>query len=232
MTGTLVNTAAVIAGGTLGSFLGAGLPVKMKETVITGMSLVVVVLGVQMALETGNILILLGSISLGGITGELIGIQNGLDSLGGYLERKASSSSMFSRGQFSQGFVTASLVFCIGPMTVLGSIQDGLTGDSSLLLVKSMLDGFAALAFASALGMGVTASALVILLVQGTLTLGASFFSGVLTGSMIAEMSAAGGVIMLGISVHMLEVKSIRLANFLPALVFAPLMVWVISLFG
>ena len=218
VTGTLVNTATVLAGGTLGSFLGAGLPLKMKETVITGMSLVVIVLGVQMALGTGNILIVLGSISLGGITGEILGIQRRLDDLGNFLERKASASTFLSKGRFSQGFVTASLVFCIGPMTVLGSIQDGLTGDSSLLLVKSMLDGFAALAFASVFGMGVTASALVVLLVQGSLT--------------IAEMSASGGVIMLGISVHMLELKSIRLANYLPALVFAPLIVWIMGLFA
>lgn len=232
MTGTLVNTVTVLAGGTLGSFLGAGLPVKMKETVITGMSLVVVVLGVRMALGTENVLIVLGSVSLGGIAGEILGIQKKLDGLGNFLERKASSSPLLSRGRFSQGFVTASLVFCIGPMTVLGSIQDGLTGDSSLLLVKSMLDGFAALAFASAFGMGVTASALVVLLVQGTLTLGASFFSGILTEAMVTEMSAAGGVIMLGISVHMLELKSIRLANYLPALVFAPLIVWIIGILG
>jgi uncharacterized membrane protein YqgA involved in biofilm formation len=116
-------------------------------------------------------------------------------------------------------------------MTVLGSIQDGLAGDSSLLLVKSMLDGFAALAFASVFGMGVTASALVVLAVQGSLTLGASFFSGILTEAMVTEMSAAGGVIMLGISVHMMELRSIRLANYLPALVLAPLAVWMVGLF-
>lgn len=123
-------------------------------------------------------------------------------------------------------------MFCVGPMTVLGSIQDGLTGDSSLLLVKSMLDGFAALALASVFGMGVTASALVVLLVQGSITLGASFFSGILSEAMVTEMSAAGGVIMLGISVHMLELKKIRLANYLPALALAPLFVWALSLFG
>ncbi|HOP26853.1 MAG TPA: DUF554 domain-containing protein [Candidatus Sabulitectum sp.] len=231
MTGTLVNTATVIAGGTLGSLLGAGLPPRMKETVITGMSLVVVVLGVKMALATQNILIVLGSVALGGIIGEALGIQKRLDSLGDTLERRAASSPFLSRGRFSQGFVTASLVFCVGPMTVLGSIQDGLAGDSSLLLVKSMLDGFAALAFASVFGMGVTASALVVLAVQGSLTLGASFFSGILTEAMVTEMSAAGGVIMLGISVHMMELRSIRLANYLPALVLAPVAVWAIGFF-
>lgn len=231
MTGTLVNTATVLAGGTLGSFLGAGLPLRVRETVITGMSLAVVVLGVGMALETSNILIVLGSISLGGITGELLGIQRWLDNLGDMLERRAAGFPLLSRGKFSQGFVTASLVFCVGPMTVLGSIQDGLTGDSSLLLVKSMLDGFAALAFASAFGMGVAASALVVLVVQGSLTLGASFFSGLLTEPMVTEMTAAGGVIMTGIAVHMMELKRIRLANFLPALVYAPLIVWIMGLF-
>lgn len=230
MTGTLVNTATVIAGGILGTLLGAGLPARIKETVITGMSLVVVVLGVKMALETSNILIVLGSVTLGGILGEVLGLQRRLDSLGTVLEKKTSGYPLLARGRFSQGFVTASLVFCVGPMTVLGSIQDGLTGDSSLLLVKSMLDGFAAMAFASVLGMGVTASALVVLVIQGSLTLGASFFSDILTTGMIAELSATGGVIMIGIAVHMLELKQIRLANYLPALVFAPLFVWLLEL--
>jgi len=225
----LVNTATVLAGGSLGSLLGTGLPARIKETVITGMSLVVIVLGVKMALETSNILIVLGSVTLGGILGEILGLQRRLDSLGDFLERKTAGHPLLARGKFSQGFVTASLVFCVGPMTVLGSIQDGLTGDSSLLLVKSMLDGFAAMAFASVLGMGVTASALVVLVVQGALTLGASFFSGVLSPEMVAELSATGGVIMIGIAVHMLELKRIRLANFLPALVFAPLFVWALG---
>ncbi len=230
MTGTLVNTATVLAGGVLGSLMGSGLSEKIKETVITGMSLVVVVLGMKMALESGNILIVLGSIVIGGIIGELLGIQSRLDSLGDLLEGKVKSSSFLSRGRFSQGFVTASLVFCVGPMTILGSIQDGLSGDSSLLLVKSMLDGFAAMAFASVLGMGVTCSALVVLIVQGVITLGASFFSDILTADMITELSATGGVIMIGIAVHMLELKKIRIANFLPALVTAPLIVWLLEL--
>lgn len=230
MTGTLVNTATVLAGGVLGSLMGSGLSEKIKETVITGMSLVVVVLGTKMALESGNILIVLGSIVIGGIIGELLGIQSRLDSLGDLLEGKVKSSPFLSRGRFSQGFVTASLVFCVGPMTILGSIQDGLSGDSSLLLVKSMLDGFAAMAFASVLGMGVTCSALVVLLVQGVLTLGASFFSDILTADMITELSATGGVIMIGIAVHMLELKKIRIANYLPALVTAPLIVWLLEL--
>lgn len=231
MTGTLVNTATVIAGGLLGTLLGSGLPERVKDTVITGMALAVAVIGAKMALETSNVLVVLGSITLGGITGEALGIQRRLDSLGDCLQRWTSGSEFLSRGKFSQGFVTASLVFCVGPMTVVGSIQDGLTGDSSLLLVKSMLDGFAAIAFASAFGMGVVFSAATVLLVQGTITLGASFFSGVLSAAAVVEMSATGGVIIAGISLHMMELKHIRLANFLPALVYAPVMITVLERF-
>ncbi len=227
MTGTLINTAAVLVGGLAGTLLGSGLSERIRETVITGMSLVVVTLGVKMALETSNILIVLGSITLGGITGEILHLQKKLDSLGNFLEMKISKYPFLSRGKFSQGFVTASLLFCVGPMTILGSIQDGLSGDSSLLMVKSVLDGFAALAFASVLGMGVTFSAIVVLIVQGSLTLGSSLFSEILTEGMVSELTATGGVIMLGIAVHMLELKKIRLANYLPALLFAPLIVWI-----
>ncbi|PIE51871.1 hypothetical protein CSA37_09515 [Candidatus Fermentibacteria bacterium] len=225
MTGTLVNTAAVLAGGTLGTILGRSFPEKAKETVISAMSLVVAVFGIRMALATENILIVLGSLAIGGIIGELLRIQTRLDSLGNILENFLQKNKLLSGGRFSEGFVTASMVFCVGPMTVMGSIQDGLAGDSSLLLLKSMLDGFAALAFASVMGMGVTASALLVLVFQGALTLGAAGFSNVLTASMVTELSAAGGVIILAISVHMLGLKKLPLANYLPALFIAPLIV-------
>ncbi len=227
MTGTLVNTATVLAGGILGSLLGSGLSERIRETVMTGMSLVVIALGVKMALETSNILIVLGSITVGGIIGELLRLQRHLDYIGAWLERLTSRYPFLNRGSFSQGFVTACLVFCVGPMTILGSIQDGLSGDSSLLMVKSVLDGFTAVAFASVMGMGVAFSALVVLIVQGSLTLGSSLFNQVLSQAMISELTATGGVIMLGIAIHMLELKRIRLANFLPALVIAPLIVWI-----
>lgn len=227
MTGTLVNTAAVLVGGIAGTLLGSGLSERIRETVMTGMSLVVIALGMKMALETSNILIVLGSITVGGIIGEILHLQRQLDSIGVWLEQLTSRYPFLNRGSFSQGFVTASLVFCVGPMTILGSIQDGLSGDSSLLMVKSVLDGFAAIAFASVMGMGVAFSALIVLIVQGSLTLGSSLFNQILSQAMISELTATGGVIMLGIAVHMLELKRIRLANFLPALVIAPLIVWI-----
>jgi uncharacterized membrane protein YqgA involved in biofilm formation len=129
-----------------------------------------------------------------------------------------------ARGDFVRGFVTASLVFCVGPMTVLGSIQDGLTGDFTLLAIKSVLDGFAGLAFAASLGMGVTFSALTVLIFQGALSLGAAPFQTILTDSMITEMSATGGVIILGIGLLILEIKRIKVGNFLPALLIAPIL--------
>ncbi len=227
MTGTFVNTATVLAGGILGSLFGSGLSERIRETVMTGMSLVVVALGIKMTLETSNILIVLGSITVGSILGEILHLQRRLDSVGQWLETATARFSFLSRGNFSQGFVTASLVFCVGPMTIMGSIQDGLSGDSSLLMVKSVLDGFAAVAFASVMGMGVTFSALTVLLVQGALTLGSSLFSHVLSHSMVSELTATGGVIMIGIAIHMLDLKKIRLANFLPALAIAPLIVWI-----
>lgn len=227
MTGTLVNTATVLAGGLLGTLLGSGLSERIRGTVMTGMSLVVIALGIKMTLETSNILIVLGSVTIGSVLGEVLHLQRRLDSLGLWLEAVTSRFSFLSGGNFSQGFVTASLVFCVGPMTIMGSIQDGLSGDSSLLLVKSVLDGFAAIAFASVMGMGVTFSAITVLLVQGALTLGSSLLSNVLTRSMVSELTATGGVIMLGIAIHMLDLKRIRLANFLPALAIAPLIVWI-----
>ena len=225
MTGTFVNTATVLAGGLFGTALSSGLPARVRETLMTGMSLVVIAMGMKMVLETSSILIVLGSITIGGIAGELLHLQRRFDAAGMWLERSLSRYPVFTRGNFSQGIVTASLVFCVGPMTILGSIQDGLTGDSTILILKSVLDGFAAVAFASVMGIGVAFSAGVVFVVQGALTLGSSFFSQFLSEQMVSELTATGGVIMLGIAIHMLELKKIRIANFLPALVVAPLIV-------
>jgi uncharacterized membrane protein YqgA involved in biofilm formation len=155
-----------------------------------------------------------------------------LEGTGEWLERKLEQYPFLTRGDFTRGFITASLVFCVGPMAVLGALQDGLTGDYSLLAIKSVLDAFASLAFAASLGMGVTFAALSLLLIQGSLTLGASLLQHVLTDVMIAELSAVGGVLLLGLGLAMLEIKQIKVANFLPALLFAPLLVYLWSWIG
>ena len=225
MTGTLINTITVLLGGTLGSLLGDRLPDRVRLIVIQGVGLVTLVVGTDMALGTGNILIVLGSILMGGILGEWWRLEDRLDSAGQWLEERAARVPFLTRGDFTRGFVTASLVFCVGPMTILGSIQDGLTGDYHLLAIKSVLDGFAGLAFAATMGMGVTFAAVSVLLYQGALTLGASLFQNILTDAMVTEMTAAGGVIILGIGLMLLEIKRVKVANFLPALAIAPLLV-------
>lgn len=226
MIGTILNIVTVLIGGGLGVLLGQRLPERMRETVLHGLGLVTLVVGVHLTLETQNVLIVLVSVLIGAILGEWWGIDVGLERVSEWLRvRVARRASARSMAHFTEGFVTASLVFCVGPMTILGSIQDGLTGDYSLLAIKSVLDGFAALAFASSLGIGVLFSALTILLYQGGLTLAAGLAQNVFSEAMIAEMTATGGVMILAIGLLLLDVRRIRVANLLPALLIAPLMV-------
>jgi len=180
MTGTLINVATVLLGGILGTLLGERLPPRIRRIVVQGIGLVVLALGMDGALKTDNFLLVLGSILIGGILGEWWQLERRLDGAGKWLETKAARVPFLTRGEFVRGFVTASLIFCAGPMTVLGSIQDGLSGDYTLLAIKSVLDGFSALAFSAAMGMGVTFAALAVLVIQGALTLGAFLFKSVL----------------------------------------------------
>jgi len=225
MTGTAINVATVVAGGTLGTFLGERLPPRIRHIVMQGVGLVTLAVGMSMALSTKNFLLMLGSILIGGMLGEWWQLEEHLDKAGKWLETQAARSPFLARGEFTKGFITASLVFCVGPMTILGSIQDGLSGDYTLLAIKSVLDGFSSLAFAASMGMGVTFAAITVLLYQGILTLGASLFQAILTDAMITEMTATGGIIILGIGLLLLEIKRVRIANFLPALAIAPLLV-------
>lgn len=243
MTGTLINIITVLIGGGLGTLLGARLPHKVRETVLSGLGLVTLVIGVQMGLGSANILIVMGSLLVGGIVGEWWDIEGKLESVGGWLERRVSGGrggeetpaegELTARQRFIRGYVTASLVFCVGPMTILGSIQDGLTGDYSLLAIKSMLDGFAALAFSASLGVGVIFSVITLLVYQGGLSLLAEQAGSLLTDPMIGEMTATGGVLIMGLGLSsLLEIKTIRVANYLPALVIAPAVVAVLEALG
>jgi len=240
-TGTLINVVTVLVGGTLGILLGARLPERMRETIMHGLGLLTLVIGIQLSFETDNILIVLASLLLGGIAGEWLCIEDHINQLGRWLEHKSAGNNVLSTSnrpqdavhsgasRFSHAFLTASLVFCVGPMTILGSIQDGLSGDYTLLAVKATLDGFAALAFASTLGPGVLFSALTVLIYQGALTLGAGWASAVLTDPMIAEMTATGGVLMLALGLGLLKIKQIRAGNLLAAIIIAPIIVAVVE---
>lgn len=243
MTGTIINIITVLIGGALGLLFGARLPERLKATVIAGLGLFTFAIGIQMFLETENPLIVLGALLTGALLGEWWRIEDGLQNLGRVLEERfirepsdsapATSTNFAPKGNFVRGFLTASLLFCVGPMTILGSIQDGLTGNYELLAVKSVLDGFASLAFASTLGVGVLFSTLVILVFQGGISLLAVQLNELVTAPMLNEMTATGGVILMGLALSsLLEIKKIRTGNFLPALVIAPLIVWVLSLLG
>lgn len=243
MTGTFLNIVTVLIGGFIGLVFGARLPDKLKSTIIAGMGLFTAAMGMQMFLKTENPLIVLGSLLIGTLLGEWWRIEDGLQNLGKYLEQRFSKSDDDSN-KFVRGFLTASLLFCVGPMTILGSIYDGLNGDYNLLAVKSVLDGFAAMALASTLGVGVLFSIVVVFLFQGGISFLAMQLSAGMTNamndpaqlalinSMISELTATGGIVLIGLAVSsLLEIKKIRVGNMLPGLAVAPLIVWVLNLF-
>jgi hypothetical protein len=238
MTGTVLNVTAILVGSALGILLGSRLPERLKQTVIAGLGLFTLALGVSMFLETQNSLIVLGAVLIGALLGEWWRIEDRLHRLGSWLEERFNRTGRIGdidsgRDRFIRGFLTASLVYCVGPLAILGSIQDGLSGDSKLLAVKSVLDGFASLAFASSLGVGVAFSALPTLVYQGGISLLASQVQAVTSEAMMTEMTATGGVVLMAIAISsLLDIKKIRASNFLPALLIAPLLVWVLTALG
>lgn len=234
MTGTLINVVTILVGGLLGLLLGSRLPERLRQTVMAGLGLFTFAFGLRMFLETQNALAVLASLLLGAVIGEWLRIEDGLKNLGRWLEARFNKDSASTQdNRFVRGFLTASLVFCVGPMAILGSIQDGLTGNFQTLAVKAILDGFGALAFASTLGVGVLFSAVVLLGYQGSISLMAAQLQALITPAMMQELNATGGVILLAIAIgSLLEIKPIRAGNFLPALVIAPLMVVLMQALG
>ena len=233
ISGTLLNVLTVLVGGTLGLLLGGRLPERFQGIIFNGLGLATLLIGMQNALTTGNILVLLGGILVGGLIGEWLRLDYRLDNLGNYLQKRlAGNSDRKGSATFSEAFVTSSLIFCVGPLTILGSIQNGISGDITFLAIKSLLDGFAAFAFAASLGWGVLVSAVTVLVYQGALSLVAwAAMSGVPSrdNPYIVEMTAAGGLIIIGVALRLLNIKELKLANYLPALAVAPAIVWVLQ---
>jgi uncharacterized membrane protein YqgA involved in biofilm formation len=232
MTGMLLNVLTVAVGAMIGLLVGNRLPEKIQQSVVTGLGLVTLYVGISNAGTTGNIIIPLLSIAIGVIIGELLDVHGRLEGFGGWLQQltmgKASSESTpDTRARFITGFVTASLVFCVGPLTFVGSIQEGMGLPSGFqqIAIKSTLDFFAAMAFATSFGSGVLFSVLTILVVQGGLALLGGLLGNFMSEAMINEMTASGGLMLIGLALILLDVKRPRMANFLPALVLAPLMV-------
>jgi len=220
LVGTLINAGTIVIASIAGILVGSRIKDEVRKALMNVLGLPVLLIGISMGLKTENVLIPTLSIVAGTIAGELIGIERWLENLGDRVERR------FGRGKFSEGFVGATLLYCVGPMAILGPIQEGLSGDISVLLAKSMLDGVASIALASALGIGVAFSSISVLLYQGFFAILASELSRVVTESMINELTATGGLLIMGIGINLLELKKLRVGNMLPALVIAPLIVY------
>ena len=233
LTGTLLNVATVLLGTTIGVLAGARVPERMQRTLTDGLGLFTLAIGAALSLRllmdrsapVGNDLAVLGALLAGAAIGELLRLSDRLDALGDWFQRRLARGEEPSR--VSEAFVTASLVFCVGPLTILGSIQNGLTGDIQLLAVKSLLDGVAAIAFAAALGAGVYLSALTVLIVQGGIATIAWAVGGGLDPASVDAASAVGGLILIGVALRLLDIRQVRVANLLPALLLAPIFVWI-----
>jgi hypothetical protein len=213
-TGSLVNAAAIIAGSLIGALLHGRFPERVRTIVFQGLGLCVLLIGVQMALKVDNILILIFSVLLGGLLGELLDLE-------GLFERLATRFKALVRSKdtgFTDGLITASLIFCIGAMAIIGSFDEGIRGDPTVLYTKSILDGFASVALASTYGLGVLFSFIPVLLYQGGLTLFAGFFQQHFSPQLIAQLTSTGGVLILGIGLTLLDIKRVKLSNLLPAL--------------
>jgi uncharacterized membrane protein YqgA involved in biofilm formation len=217
VTGTLVNTGAVVVGSLLGVVIGKRLPDRIKTIVMQALGLSVILIGLQMALSGTRPLFVIGSLLLGAITGELLDIEGRIAAMGEWLKRRFRSESP----TFVQGFVTASVLYCTGAMVIVGAIRDGTVGDPSILYIKSLLDGVASIAFASSLGSGVAFSALSVFVIQGSITLLASKLAFLQGPGVIEAVTATGGLLILGIGINILEIKQIRVGNLVPALAYA-----------
>ncbi len=233
--GTAINVATIVAGTGVGLAVGGRLPERAKTTVLQSVGLIVLALGVGQAIRTDNIVFPLVAIVAGGLLGEALRIEDRLESLGERIRRRVERRSKSALhladdapeapNTFVEGFVAASLLFCVGPLAILGSIQDGLEGDVGLLVVKSALDGLVSVIFAATLGWGVGFSIVPVLVYQGLLTLAAGSADAILSERMVLEGTATGGIMVMGIAMRLLDLKSIRVGSLLPALVLAPVLV-------
>ena len=226
MTGTLVNTGAIIAGSVIGMTAGKHLPERLKTIAMQGLGLSVILVGLRMALPEQGSLAAIVCLLLGALTGELLRIEQGIERIGGWLKRRTGSGS----ATFVEGFLTASILYLTGAMVIVGSIQDGTVGDTSTLYIKSLLDGVASIALASTLGIGVAFSAISVLLVQGAITLLASHLHLLREPAVLNAVTTTGGLMILGIGINLLAMARIRIGNFLPALPYA--IIWAVFYTG
>lgn len=222
MVGTLVNTAAVIMGGTIGLLLKKNMPERVTIIYFQAVGLFTLAIGITMVVKMDHILIVVGSLAIGSLLGEWMNIEAGAERLSEYLKKRF----RIGNKKFSEGLVTAFLLFCIGSMTILGTIQEGTGGSSDLLFTKSLMDFFSAMLLASAFGFGVIVSAIPLLIFQGALTLLAMYAGSFFTAEIIQGLTSVGGILLIGLGINILEIKKLRIMNMLPALVIVALLIW------
>lgn len=244
--GTLLNMVAIVAGSAIGVAFGSRLPARTRELITQALGLVVLVVAalnvvalvdsawVAAVGEAAPLLIVLGSIVIGGVLGSLLGIEDRVERVGGWLQARVTrggtgEGAADRRARFIEGFVDASLLFCVGPLAILGALSDGLGEGIDQLALKSVIDGFAAIAFAASLGWGVAFSALAVGIVQGAFTLLGALVGSVLAASAIASITATGGILLIGVGLRMLKVTRMPVADLLPALIVAPLLTLAVS---
>lgn len=228
MIGVIVNTITVLLGGSVGSLVKKGLPEKVIDTVMIGLGLCTIYIGIDGALKGNNTLILILSMVLGAIVGALIDIDDKLNRLGKWFEKKLSKPG--DKTPVAQGFVTGCLIFCVGSMTIVGSLNSGILHDHKMIYIKSLLDLVSSTMLAASLGYGVILAAGFVFVFQGSIVLLAQQLSGILNEAAIAEMTCAGSVIIIALGLNLVGISKFKLANYLPAIFFAPLFTWLFSL--
>ncbi len=218
MFGTIVNSGAIALGGLIGIILKKGIKEEYSATIMDGIGLSVIIIGITGGIKSENIILVISSIVIGSILGEAIGIEKKLDSIGHKLQTRFGGGD----SNFSKAFVTTSLIYCVGAMAIIGSLEAGIQGNHETLLVKSIIDGISSIIFASTLGVGVIFAAIPVFIYQGTITLLASSLKGLLTAQVVNEMSAIGGILIMAIGINVMGIKKIKVGNMLPA-VFIPI---------
>lgn len=221
--GTLINTATVLVGGSVGYFIGHRIPESIRIIVVQVIGLATLVMGIDNVMDTHNLVFPLVGMTIGAIIGELLKIEERLEAVGSFLKNRFAKGG--DESTFVQGFVTATLLFCIGPMTILGAIEDASGKTPQLYIIKGTLDGFMSIIFVAAYGIGAAFSAVSVFVVQGLLTLGGTGLDSLLTDRMRIELFAAGGFSVLAIGINLLEIKKIKLGSLLPGLLVTPVLV-------
>ena len=230
MTGVLVNTGTILIGSAVGLLFKKGIPERVTNAVMIGLGLCTLYIGIDGALQGENVLIVIASMVLGAIVGTLLDIDGAINRLGKWIEGKFQKQGG-GKVSVAEGFVTASMLFCVGAMTINGSLNAGISGDNSLLFTKSMLDLFSSIMLTASLGFGVMLSAVFVFAFQGALTLLAGVLAPALTPLAIAEMTCAGSLLIVAIATNLIGITKIKVADYLPAIVFAPVICWIVSLF-